>query len=193
MKWTKEDRERLLEFKNAQDSDDIRVKEIIKKVLLNNQYIIHVLNNKELEEAEAEADDYFEVNILPRYMINPTQTNVQNYVCYTVSYDELDRYNSVRKNLEVTFVILCEHKNIIDRETGICRHDLLAALIQDQFNFSNFFGAKLRLVSDLESVVDTDYACRTLVFQQVTDNNLVKTINHSPLLANKLYESSLRE
>ena len=185
MKWTKEDRNRLLDFKNNVDSDDIRIKEIIKKVLLNNKYIIHVLNNKELEELDSEPDDYFNVNILPYYMVTPTQTNVQNFLCYTVSYKDLNRNNSTQKYLQITFVILCEQKNSIDKETGIARHDLLAALIQDQFNFTNYFGRKIQLFEDTESIVDSSYSCRTLIFEQITDNNLVKTKNGVSRLINK--------
>lgn len=186
MEWTQEDRQALLSFRHTIDSDDIKVKEQIKQVLLNNRFIIHVLNNIELEEADAEPDDYFNVNILPYYMIQPIQTNVQNYICYEVNYDEMMRYNKNIKTLEIIFHILCEQKNVIDKETGIAKHDLLAALIQDQFNYTNLIGGgKIRLVSDVASVVDSKYAARTLTFQQITDNNLVKTKNGTPKLANK--------
>lgn len=185
MEWTQEDKEALLGFKAAIDSDNIKDKEIIKKVLLNNRFIIHVLNNKELEEADAEPDDYFGVNILPFYLIKPTQSNVQNFLCYTVGFRELDRYNKSVKILQIIFVILCEQKNITDKDTGVARHDLLSALVQHEFNYSNYFGSTIQLVSDEESVVDNNYACRTMVFEQITDANLVKTRNGIPRLANK--------
>lgn len=184
MEWTKEDRDALLQFKSAIDCDDVKVKEQIKKILLDNRYIIHVLNNKELEDADAEADEYFNKNILQYYIISPSQHNVQNFICYEVRYDELERYNSAVKKLQIIFYILCEHKNIIDEDTGIARHDLLAALIQDQFNYTNYFGAKIKLISDMPSTVDNSYACRTMIFEQTTDNNLVKT-NGQARLANK--------
>ena len=34
MEWTDEDRKRLLSFKETVDSDDVRIKEKIKKILL---------------------------------------------------------------------------------------------------------------------------------------------------------------
>ncbi len=185
MEWTNEDRAKLLSMKETVDSDDIKVKEGIKKILLENRYIIHVLNNKELEEADAEIDEYFGVNILPYYIIQPTQHNVQNFICYEVAYDEVNKYNTAVKTLRIIFYILCEHKNLIDKETGMARHDLLAALIQDQFNFSNDFGAKIHLISDVPTVVDNDYACRTMIFKQIADNNLVKTKDGIPRFANK--------
>lgn len=195
MEWTKEDSEALLSFKTAIDSDDIKVKEKIKQILLNNRFIIHVLNNKELEDADCEPDEYFGINILPYYLIEPTQTNIQNFICFEVDYDMASSYqyskshkslNSTIKTLRVIFHVLCEQKNVVDKETGIARHDLLAALIQDQFNWTNYFGTKLMLVSDVSGVIDGKYASRTLIFEQTTDNNIVKTIDNTPRLINKI-------
>lgn len=186
MKWTDDDRAKLLGFKDIIDFDDIKIKEQIKRVLLQNRYIIHVLHNKELEEADAEPEDYFYESILPYYMVKPTQSEVKNFLCFEVNYDELERYNASFKKLEIVFHILCHHHDLNDKETGISRHDLLAALIQDQFNHTNIFGGKIKLISDVASTVDMDYATRTLIFQQTTDNNLVKTnVNNVPRLANK--------
>ena len=114
MEWTQEDVAELQKFTTTIDSDDIKVKEQIKQMLLNNRFIIHVLNNKELEEVEAEPDEYYNVNILPYYLLAPTQTNVQNFICFEVIYDEMMRYNSSVKRLNVIFHILCHHDNITD-------------------------------------------------------------------------------
>lgn len=185
MQWTSDHLNRLLNFRSNLDSDDIMVKERIKRVLLDNIYILHVLHNKELEDAEAEADEYFNTCILPYYNVHPTQTDVQNYICYEVNYDEVKRYNKSFKMLEIVFHILCHHEDLIDRETGVARHDLLAALLQDAFNYTNYFGSTIQLISDVSGNVDNDYASRVLVFQQQTDNNLVKTRNGQPRLINK--------
>lgn len=185
MEWTKDDVKRLLEFKNTVDSDDIKIKEQIKHKLVSNRYIAHVLNNKELEDSDANPEDYFGVNIFPYYIVYPTQHNVQNFICYEVTYRNIERYNSALKELDVMFYILCECKNIIDSDTGIARHDLLAALITDQFNHTNIFGKKISLVSDIGYVTDDQYALRTLTFEQVTDNNFVKTKNGVSKLSNK--------
>lgn len=181
--WTKEDSKRLASLKYVTDNDNIRIKEIIKQKLLANDDIIHVLNNKKLQEEEAENDEYFGVNILPYYIISPTQTDSQNFICFTIGYENVERnftnssrtYNDLQRHLHIVFVILCEQKNIKDEDTGIARHDLLAALIQNEFNFTNYFGRKIKLISDDESLVDNKYACRTLVFSQVTDNNVTET------------------
>lgn len=169
--YTKEDIERLRSYRHIIDSEDIKIKQKIKEKLLANKDILHVLNNPDCEEP----DDYFGFNILPYYIIHPTQIDVQNFICYTVDFKELERYNKKIKYQLITFVILCEQKNIIDKDTFLPRHDLLAALLMDEFDWTNYFGIQIHCVSDQESVVDNDYACRTLVFQQVIDNNITKT------------------
>lgn len=192
--WTKEDSKRLASLKYVTDCDDVRIKEVIKQKLIANDDIIHVLDNKDLQESGAENDEYFGVNIRPYYMVPDAQTDSQNYICFTVGYENVERnftnssrmYNDLQRHLHITFVILCEQKNIKDRDTGIARHDLLAALIQNEFNFTNYFGRKIVLTSDNESLVDNKWPCRTLVFSQVTDNNVTKTTYGSPTrIANK--------
>lgn len=185
MEITNEQIQLLRDLKNLPDSDDIRYKEIIKKTLIENDLLIYLLNNKELESAEADPSDYLGVNILPYYLIHPTQHNVQNFICYETEVRELNRYNSNMKNQHIIFYVLCEEKNNIERKTGIARHDLIAALLINTFNWTNLFGAQIHLISDIPSVVDNDYACRTLIFEQSTDNNLAKTINGTTRMLNR--------
>lgn len=193
MNWTEQDTKELLTLKDTVESDDIRVKEIIKKVLLNNKWILHVIDNKDLEPLVEEdgtgADEYFGINIIPHYIINPTQHSANTFICYEVSYNNdsrASRTTIAAKEMYITFEILSNYKVIINQDTGIAKHDLLAALIADQFNFSNYFGKSIYLISDVPSVVDNDFACRTLTFKQTTDNNLVKVIDGTPQLANKI-------
>lgn len=175
MELTQEQIQILRDLKNNVDSDNIRYKEIIKKSLIENDLIIYLLNNKELEDVGADPSDYLGINILPAYLIHPTQHNVQNFICYEVGFREVQRYNSKMKLLQITFYVLCEEKNNIEKRTGIARHDLLGALILDIFNWSNVFGGQIHCVSDVPSVTDNDYATRTIIFEQLTDNNLAKT------------------
>ena len=72
MEITNEQIQELRALKTVVDSDDIRYKEIIKKTLIENDLIIYLLNNKELEDAEADPSDYLGVNILPYFLIHPT-------------------------------------------------------------------------------------------------------------------------
>lgn len=174
----------LLKFKETPDNDNVRFKEIIKEKLLSNEKIIYVLNNKELLEAEAEADEYYGVNIMPYYVIPSTQHNVQNFVCFETNFSEVDRYNKIIKLGQIIFYILCEDKGIIEEHTGIARQDLLAALITEQFNWSNFFGSQIHLVSDKPYVVDNHYPSRTLIFEGQFTNSISKTKDGKSMVIN---------
>jgi len=57
---------------------------------------------------------------------------------------------------------------------------LIGALILDTFNWCNLFGEQIHCVSDLPGVTDNDYSTRTIIFEQRTDNNLVKTRDGIP-------------
>lgn len=188
MKWTKEDTQALRTWRNIIDSDNIKIKEKIKEELLSNKNLIRVIANKELEKEDAEPEDYYGVNIFPFYNIAATQTSTQSFVCFDTSF-EMQRYakNQAEKNQQIYFYLLCHVKDIKDRDTGLSRHDLLAALITDQFNWTNKFGKEIHLVSDRPYTVDNDYVLRTLIFQQITYNNLVKSTNELGVtrLANK--------
>lgn len=186
MEWTDEDEQRLRAWRDNIDNEDIRIKEKIKELLLNNKTLIHVLNNEELEKADAEPDEYYYVNILPYYIIYPTQTNVQNYVCYETNFERVSRYNNVMKYNQIVFTILCEQKNIVEESTGLARHDLIASLILDQFNWSNYFGQQIVCVSDKTSVSDNSYACRTLIFQSETPLNIIRTENTTRVINNEV-------
>lgn len=186
MAWNENDSEELQRFKEElfslkdnPESDDIRFKELIKQKLLSNKKIIHVLANKTLEEADAEPDEYFGINILPMYLIKPTQVDINNYICYEVSFEEEARYNEVIKYGQIIFYVLCEQKTLTQEDTGIARHDLLASLIMHDFNWSNIFGTQIHCVKDVPSTVDTNFAARTLVFQGKFPNNIVKTFRNS--------------
>jgi len=162
----------LRSYRNESYVDNVRYKEIIKNKLVDNELIIYLLNNKELEDEGAEASEYFGINILPYYMITPTQTNVQNFICFETNFSDVSRENSVMKRQEIIFYILCEQKNIIETYTSASRHDLIASILIDVFQGTNEFGNQMKLLSDQSSIVDTDYACRTLVFEQITPNSI---------------------
>lgn len=171
---TKEELEELRRYKTIPDENDIIYKEIIKQKLLTNNKLIYLLNNKELEDAGAENDEYFGTNILPYYLIVPIQSAVNNFICYECSFENVSRPNSIIKIQEIIFYILVEQKNIIEKATYCARHDLIAAEIINTFNGCNDFGTQLKLISDVPGVTDNNYALRTLRFHQETPNSLTK-------------------
>ena len=192
---TKEDLlNKLRAYAETPDDDNIKYKDIIRKALLNCPELLYALNNKELEselfdedgnllidkdtgELLGEVDRYFGDNssIRPSLFIPDTQTTVNSYVCYQVMFDELPRYQNIYKYNEIIFNIFVNGKDRTDKLTGIPRHDLIASIIRERFNWSSIFGMQSKLISSKESTTDNNYVVRTLIFQIEDTNGIVYT------------------
>ena len=185
---------KLRAYANTPDDDNIKYKNIIKNALLNCPELLYSLHDEELEselfddngnlymdeetgKLLGEVDRYFGDNsyIRPSLFIPDTQTTVNSYVCYQVAFDELPRYSNIQKYTEITFNIFVNGKDRTDKLTGIPRHDLIASIIRERFNWSNIFGMQTHLISSKESVTDSNYLVRTLVFQVLDLNGIVNT------------------
>lgn len=162
----------IIEKKKRYENDDIYYKEKIKNKLINNKKIIYSINNTDLDMDCP--GDYIGENILPYYLIPDVQSKTQNYICFETAFTEVPRYNDVFKLGQIIFYIICDNKNIYDKTFGIARHDLLSALITDEFNWSNIFGTQIHLVSNKPMALDYHYVGRTLVFEQTSPNSIVK-------------------
>ena len=186
--------DKLRIYTDTPDDDNIKYKNIIRKALLNCPELLYALNNNELEselfdedgnllidkdtgELLGEVDRYFgdNSNIRPSLFIPDTQTTVNSYVCYQVMFDELPRYSNIQKYTEITFNIFVNGKDRTDKSTGIPRHDLIASIIRERFNWSSIFGMQTHLISSKESVTDNNYLVRTLIFQVLNLNGIVNT------------------
>ena len=185
---------KLRAYAETPDDDNIKYKDIIRKALLNCPELLYALNNKELEselfdedgnllidkdtgELLGEVDRYFGDNssIRPSLFIPDTQTTVNSYVCYQVMFDELPRYQNIYKYNEIIFNIFVNGKDRTDELTGIPRHDLIASIIRERFNWSSIFGMQSKLISSKESITDNNYVVRTLIFQIEDTNGIVYT------------------
>lgn len=189
---------KLREYKTTPDDENIQYKKKIEKALMLNPCLLYALNEKSLEselfdddgninwewneetkeyEPLGEWDRYFggTSNIRPYLFIPDTQTEVKHYICYQVAFDEMPRYQDTLKYTNVTFTIFVHGNDRNDKLTGIPRHDLIASIIRERFNWSNIFGMQTHLISSKESTTDNNYLVRTLVFQVVDTNGIVNT------------------
>ena len=189
---------KLRAYNNTPDDENILYKKKIEKALLSNPCLLYALNEKTLEselfdddgninwewneekkeyEPLGEWDRYFggNSNIRPYLFIPDTQTEVKHYICYQVSFDEMPRYQDTLKYTNVTFTIFVHGNDRNDKLTGIPRHDLIASIIRERFNWSNIFGMQTHLISSKESTIDNNYLVRTLVFQVVDTNGIANT------------------
>lgn len=191
---------KLRAYKTTPDDENIQYKKKIEKALMLNPCLLYALNEKSLEselfdddgninwewnedtkeyDPLGEWDRYFggTSNIRPYLFIPDTQTEVKHYICYQVSFDEMPRYQDTLKYTNVTFTIFVHGNDRNDKLTGIPRHDLIASIIRERFNWSNIFGMQTHLISSKESTTDNNYLVRTLVFQVIDTNGIVKTTN----------------
>ena len=198
---------KLRAYKTTPDDENIQYKKKIEKALMLNPCLLYALNEKSLEselfdddgninwewnedtkeyEPLGEWDRYFggTSNIRPYLFIPDTQTEVKHYICYQVSFDEMPRYQDTLKYTNVTFTIFVHGNDRNDKLTGIPRHDLIASIIRERFNWSNIFGMQTHLISSKESTTDNNYLVRTLVFQVVDTNGIHKTTDNKTTVNN---------
>lgn len=198
---------KLRAYKTTPDDENIQYKKKIEKALMLNPCLLYALNEKSLEselfdddgninwewnedtkeyEPLGEWDRYFggTSNIRPYLFIPDTQTEVKHYICYQVSFDEMPRYQDTLKYTNVTFTIFVHGNDRNDKLTGVPRHDLIASIIRERFNWSNIFGMQTHLVSSKESTTDNYYLVRTLVFQVVDTNGIHKTTDKKSSIMN---------
>ena len=189
---------KLRAYKTTPDVENIQYKKKIEKALMLNPCLLYALNEKSLEselfdddgninwEWNEEIKEYEPLrewdrysggnsNIRPYLFIPDTQTEVKHYICYQVSFDEMPRYQDTLKYTNVTFTIFVHGNDRNDKLTGIPRHDLIASIIRERFNWSNIFGMQTHLISSKESTTDNNYLVRTLVFQVVDTNGIANT------------------
>lgn len=185
---------KLRAYSSTPDDEGVRYKEIIKNELLKCPELLYALNENKFESELfnedgklnidedgnplGEWDRYFgeNSNIRPFLYFPTTQTEVKNYLCYKVDFDDIPRANAnLKKYTNITFTIFVHGQNAIDKLTGIPRHDLIASILREKFNWSAIFGMQSKLISSRESLTDNNFLTRTLVLEIEEPNGIVRT------------------
>ena len=156
--------QQLTAFASNPDDDCIRCKEIIKNSLLQCPELLYLFHETDLE----------------------TQEQIKHYLCYRVMFDDSPNYNKIEKYLQITFYIFVNGEDAIEPKTGLCRHDLMASMLRDRFNWSNIFGTQCRFISDAENITDNYFLTHTLTFELTTLNSIVKTRQDSRVINNRI-------
>lgn len=189
---------KLIDYTTNPDDDNIRFKQRIKDKLLQCPELLYVLHNPDYESElfdengnlmkDGDWSIYFGDNIRPYILFPEVQTTPKNFLCYKVEFNEVPKYNDAEKYCQITFVVFCHAKDIIDRTTGIPRHDLIASILREKFSYSNTFMMRCKPISNKEGITDNDYVTRTLIFESIIPNSIVQTkndkteyVNYSPV------------
>ena len=154
------------------DSDNIRIKGLIKKTLLESPDILYLLN---AAEPSLEPEGYFNKYILPFLIADNANTDVRNCLCYETSFSKRSPLTQVCKRQHIIFYIYIDREDAIEPSSGIPRHDLLAHFITAEINWSHVFGPQCRLVSDRSGRTDLHYITRTLTFETELPNCITHT------------------
>lgn len=167
------------------NSDVGTVKRKIKQKLIENQDIRDLINNADLKDTD-DYSNYLYQNIFPFLVIPDTIYESKAYICFKVDDADTNYYSGVRKDnplmkvVEIEFMVVV-HKDVIETNYGIDRHDALAYILKQMFAHSeNLFGFRLRCVSDIEGVTDNNFITRTLTFEVEEPSNLTDTRRKNP-------------
>jgi hypothetical protein len=152
-------------------SDVIKDKNKVMNKLLEIPDVYTVINNPDITSATAMKN----VNIFSRMKIPNTTLTVKNYICFDYS-SKLYQSDKIFKTVYINIACICNGSKENIMTSWGNRHDLLAGIIIDAFNWSDFLGFELELVSDVESILEGDYYCRTLQFKNTTTNSLTNKL-----------------
>ena len=173
--------------------DNERFKYRIMKMLTENQDLLWTLHNKELEgkfytvkDEEGNdikmlnGDTYRNVSIFNFLKIPGTQSTVKNYICFEVNDIEQPRYNKdfIIKNIIFRTV---SHDDDFETDWGIARQDLLALIIQSEFDWTNAFGLHLEKVVDKGKIAENGYYYREFFYETSVPNNLRNKLKNGGL------------
>lgn len=162
--------------------DNERYKYKIMKMLTENQDVLWTLHNKELSdkycsldkngELILNGDAYRNVSIFNFMKIPGVQSTVKNFICFEVNDIEQPRYNDSLLVKNIVFRTVSHDDDYIT-DWGIARQDLLAAIIQSEFDWTNIFGLHVEKVSDRGKVAENGYYYREFIYETTVPNNLV--------------------
>lgn len=148
-------------------SDVVKYKNKIMNKICSIPEILELINNPEISPENP--DDMKNVNVFSRMKIPNIATNVKNYICFDYN-EKTDTYNKTFKNVIINIGIVCHEDDIVTDYGN--RHDVIAGVIEEYLNWSDFLGYVLELVSNTESILNNTYHVRTLVFKNVATNNI---------------------
>ena len=163
--------------------DNERYKYKIMKMLTANNDILWTLHNAELEAKFSHVKDengnivlngdaYRNVSIFNFLKIPDTQSKVRNYICFEVDDIEQPRYNDSLLVKNIIFRTV-SHDEDYETDWGIARQDLLAMIVQSEFDWTNVFGLHLEKVMDKGRIAENGYYYREFIYETSVPNNMV--------------------
>lgn len=149
----------------ANSYEIIKYKHLAMSKIINDEKIVELIG----ADVEAVEDILFK-NVFPNIRSPAVEQEEMTYIFITINIPTNRNPNNLMKDILVGFNVVSHQKllrvknadgNYIDGS----RIDLLSAAIDDNFNHSNIFGVgELKLISNVEGMMDKDHPCRTITF-----------------------------
>ena len=95
-----------------------------------------------------------------------------NYICFEVDDIEQPRYNDSLLVKNIIFRTV-SHDEDYETDWGIARQDLLAMIVQSEFDWTNVFGLHLEKVMDKGRIAENGYYYREFIYETSVPNNMV--------------------
>lgn len=146
-------------------SDATQYKSKIMGNIITNSDVFELINNPEITKPPQMKDK----NVFSRMRFPNTTISVKNYICFDFNA-KISRTNDVYENVTINIAIVC-HEKTINCGSGN-RHDELANVIADIFNWSNILGLQVKLISDTETIWEKEYHVRILQFTNIALNSV---------------------
>jgi hypothetical protein len=152
----------------ANSYEIIEYKEKAMKEIINNREIVDLI-----DQSVIFPDDLLFENVFPSARSPSTEEEEKTYVFITVNVPTVRNKNNLMKDLLINFVIVT-HQNLLRVQDLVgSRVDLLASKIDKAFNGSDAFGVGyLKLVSNVEGLIDTTHPSRTITFSIADFDNI---------------------
>jgi hypothetical protein len=162
---------------NKKDSpydDVIRYKYKIMDLLTSNEDILRTLNNADFDDGtnELNGDNYRDTCIFSYMKLPDLKDKVKNYICF----DVFIAGQGVIATDTIKFMVV-SHVDDVKTDYGINRQDLLAAIIKQEFNWSNEMGKTLNLTNDTYGYASEGYYYREITYQVTNPNDIYNKIN----------------
>lgn len=159
--------------------DIIRLKHKVMKELTSNVDVLRTLHNIHLESKISNWDNpngdiYRDVNIFDFLKLPSLKDEIFNYICF-----EVVMTNSYNDDYIIMNIIFRTVSHVSDMKTdwGIQRHDLLAAILKNDFDWSNALGMTLVKIVDDGKIGEDDFYYREIVYETMLPNNHYNKLN----------------
>ena len=175
-----EDMELILNRSTGDDTDSLKIDDIVRckykimKLLTEDVDILNTLHNVDLGAIKPlNGDAYRNVNIFDFMKLPSNKDIVNNYICFEIN----DNGRGSMTNKTIIFRCV-SHISDVETDWGVARHDLLAAIVKNKFDWSNVLGMRLVKQSDNGLVTDDGYYYREIIYYQNDPLNTYQSMNN---------------